>query len=245
MPQTYYDVLEVSPAASPETIRAAYKSLMQRNHPDRRAGGASDEQAKRINVAYQVLSDERQRAAYDAHLKSRPAPTPEATGTPPARKPVTLTPQQIEALLKPRRSWRWLQLTLLGVIAVAAFLIWRQTRPEPRLLLVGTAPFAQGVEPLDVLIDTSTIRRIGDQAQLVMLFRPHDGKPFLMAGESVLGATQVVAYDCSHRGYSSWQKRLALADGSSVPLPDAHGEVAPASAHDAALERACLPWWRR
>jgi len=63
---THYDNLKVSRDAPPEVIRAAYKSLSQKYHPDRHA---DSEQANRImrllNVAYEVLSDPVRRAEHD------------------------------------------------------------------------------------------------------------------------------------------------------------------------------------
>ena len=71
MKSTYYDVLGVSPAATPEIIHAAYRALMlkMRKHPD--LGGDSEE-AKRINEAYATLKDENRRAKYDAQLGKSP-----------------------------------------------------------------------------------------------------------------------------------------------------------------------------
>ena len=69
MPFTHYDTLEVSPKASAEVIRAAYKSLMQRHHPDKQGASApSGDRATHIAQAYSVLSDPGQRAAYDQTL---------------------------------------------------------------------------------------------------------------------------------------------------------------------------------
>ena len=63
---TYYDNLKVPPTASPETIRAAYRQLSQKHHPDRNSG---DPEAARImvliNVAYGALSDPARRARHD------------------------------------------------------------------------------------------------------------------------------------------------------------------------------------
>ena len=74
-----YEVLEVSPNASPEVIRAAYRNLMQRYHPDKLRGGADhDKTAEAINAAFQVLSDPATRARYDA--ESRPMPLALAGG---------------------------------------------------------------------------------------------------------------------------------------------------------------------
>ncbi|MBU1665834.1 MAG: J domain-containing protein [Gammaproteobacteria bacterium] len=63
---TYYDNLKVPRTASPETIRAAYRQLSQKHHPDRNSG---DPEAARImvliNVAYGALSDSARRAQHD------------------------------------------------------------------------------------------------------------------------------------------------------------------------------------
>ena len=59
----YYGVLEVSPRASPAVIAAAYKALMREHHPDKRG---DEEIAKKVNEAYDTLSDPKRKAAYDA-----------------------------------------------------------------------------------------------------------------------------------------------------------------------------------
>lgn len=67
----YYDLLEVSPRASPAVIRAAYKSLMQRYHPDK---NPDDPQLARMATevvhAFEVLSDEKRRQEYDRKLNA-------------------------------------------------------------------------------------------------------------------------------------------------------------------------------
>lgn len=65
----YYDILEVSRSASPEVIRAAYRSLMQRYHPDKNPGnGQAAARAVLVVQAYETLSDAARRAVYDATL---------------------------------------------------------------------------------------------------------------------------------------------------------------------------------
>jgi hypothetical protein len=72
---TLYDTLEVIPTASPETIQAAYRSLIGRYHPDRVAGlrpelqAAANARTKEINYAYDVLGDAGRRASYDRQLR--------------------------------------------------------------------------------------------------------------------------------------------------------------------------------
>jgi DnaJ-domain-containing protein 1 len=63
---THYELLGVSPSASPDTIRIAYKRLAVSLHPDRRQ--ADPQAAHRfalVSSAYAVLSDELRRAMYD------------------------------------------------------------------------------------------------------------------------------------------------------------------------------------
>lgn len=66
----YYEILEVSPKASPEVLKAAYKSLIQRYHPDRNPGDQkAAERSQSVVQAYQELSDPSRRAAYDLELQ--------------------------------------------------------------------------------------------------------------------------------------------------------------------------------
>ncbi|MCS7004926.1 MAG: DnaJ domain-containing protein [Cytophagales bacterium] len=65
----YYEILGVPPNASQAEIKAAYKKLAVRYHPDKNQGCAlSEEIFKQINAAYQTLSDTTRRAHYDAIL---------------------------------------------------------------------------------------------------------------------------------------------------------------------------------
>jgi curved DNA-binding protein CbpA len=72
-----YHVLQVQRHAAPEVIRAAYRALAWRYHPDH---GASPEGMVLLNHAWSILGDPKRRAAYDAGtLASRPSPTPATT----------------------------------------------------------------------------------------------------------------------------------------------------------------------
>lgn len=90
---THYDNLKIARNAPPEVIRAAYKALAQKYHPDKHAG--SDSAAKvllLINEAYAVLSDPRKKARHDAWINTqvaeitRLAPAQEATAALPKRR---------------------------------------------------------------------------------------------------------------------------------------------------------------
>ncbi len=67
----YYATLGVTPQAEDIVIKAAYRALAQRYHPDRFAGSANEANRKmaEINEAYGVLSDPVKRKAYDAEYQ--------------------------------------------------------------------------------------------------------------------------------------------------------------------------------
>lgn len=68
--QTFYEILEVSPSASPEVIKMAYKALVRKYHPDIYKGDINyaNEKIKEINIAYEVLGNDIKRREYDAEL---------------------------------------------------------------------------------------------------------------------------------------------------------------------------------
>jgi curved DNA-binding protein CbpA len=62
----YYEILEISKNATQEEIKKAFRRLAQKWHPDRNPGNSGAEaKFKKINEAYQVLSNSVERAAYD------------------------------------------------------------------------------------------------------------------------------------------------------------------------------------
>jgi DnaJ-class molecular chaperone len=83
MAKNYYLVLGISPNATPEQIRSAYRRKAKNLHPDRVGGGCEPFQA--VQEAYEVLGDPASRRAHDdqlareQHLPSAPrgiAPEP-------------------------------------------------------------------------------------------------------------------------------------------------------------------------
>jgi len=73
--RTHYDNLKVAVNAPDSVIRAAYKALCQKYHPDKYQG--SKEEGERIlkivRASYQVLSDPGKRARHDDWIKEQEA----------------------------------------------------------------------------------------------------------------------------------------------------------------------------
>lgn len=71
--RTYYEILGVPIAASPDEIKSAYRKLALKYHPDRNPGNSSAEaQFKEVNEAYGVLSDDGKKAMYDLNSRMDP-----------------------------------------------------------------------------------------------------------------------------------------------------------------------------
>ena len=73
MEENYYEILEVNKNASPEIIEKAYKTLVKKYHPDLQEDNLKniyEEKIKKINKAYDVLSNSEKRKNYDLNLNN-------------------------------------------------------------------------------------------------------------------------------------------------------------------------------
>ncbi len=70
-PVDYYEILQISTNAEPDTIHRVYRLLAQRFHPDNAETG-NEVHFRTLSEAYQVLSDPEKRAKYDVtHERQR------------------------------------------------------------------------------------------------------------------------------------------------------------------------------
>ena len=108
---TYYDVLQVERDATPERVRAAYRKLAQKYHPDKMPGNANAVRAMAaINAAYEVLSDPHRRTEHDVWIRRAERPARPA--------PATALPQNLWTFLHPSTSWPWYLLFGTTVFAI-------------------------------------------------------------------------------------------------------------------------------
>jgi TonB family protein len=134
---THYDNLKVSRNAPPEVIRAAYKALSQRYHPDKNSSPDATRIMKILNEAYEVLGDPERRQLYDARLnvdsehtahtseqatsgknsdEAPPRPEPQTDGTTESERPTAATTQPMQRTSTKRRSgWIW----IIGIMVAA------------------------------------------------------------------------------------------------------------------------------
>jgi curved DNA-binding protein len=66
----FYEALQVSPSAEPETIHRVYRLLAQRWHPDNQETG-DVARFRAVHAAYVVLSDPEKRAQFDVQYESQ------------------------------------------------------------------------------------------------------------------------------------------------------------------------------
>lgn len=63
--QNHYAILGVSPGATPEVIKTSYRRKANQYHPDKNPSLDAAARFREVQEAYEVLSDETRRKAYD------------------------------------------------------------------------------------------------------------------------------------------------------------------------------------
>ena len=131
--KTHYGTLGVSHSAEDVVIRAAYRALSQRYHPDLNAGDVvAEAKMVEINAAYAILSDSKSRAAYDAVLANlgRPATAPDDVQS--RVKPVSARPPAGPASTISATRKKWFPKVFAAVILAAVGLLVLREFTLPR-----------------------------------------------------------------------------------------------------------------
>jgi curved DNA-binding protein len=71
MDKDYYKIMGVTPNASEQEIKTAYRRLARKYHPDISKESNAEEQFKEMGEAYETLRDPKKRAEYDQSIKNR------------------------------------------------------------------------------------------------------------------------------------------------------------------------------
>jgi molecular chaperone DnaJ len=134
--RSHYDILGVTPSASPEDIRTAYRRLARLHHPDVSGVDASASEMAAINSAWSVLSDPVSRFNYDRQQQTSVGASRDA------REETEATNEAIRVKMTGpvRIPWRgFLFFSLLGVVGVLTLHAFsKPSGPvRPDLLLVA------------------------------------------------------------------------------------------------------------
>lgn len=116
-PLDYYALLQVTPDATQEELRSAYKRLAFLYHPDHSDQPDANERMKLLNEAYAVLSNQEKRYLYDLERERHEEPTqpvrtqPERAAQEVEREPAPAPAQAQEAQPRPARPSKfWMEL---------------------------------------------------------------------------------------------------------------------------------------
>jgi curved DNA-binding protein CbpA len=101
--KNYYRVLRIGSTADDSAIKAAFRRLALRHHPDRARDTRAADRFREIRDAYEVLSDPERRERYDAVYHARRAAVRRGFAV------------QRREILAPRRAGFGLTLDVLGV----------------------------------------------------------------------------------------------------------------------------------
>lgn len=121
----HYAALGVSPTSDDEVIRAAFKAMMLKYHPDTNKSAGATAKAASINAAFSILGDPTKRAAYDQvrsskASRSRTSPPDSAASEPAKSPPETGTSEASSKNSDIGGIFVLLSAAALGVLALAS-----------------------------------------------------------------------------------------------------------------------------
>jgi len=160
----YYQILGISPTASPQEIKEAWLFSLKAFHPDKFADASRHQQAiaeartQAINEAYRVLSDPVSRSVYDRDYfretsyknpSSTIAPTSPPEKSSASQRSAPLAKKLLTGLLSSARRKTLRLATFVGlvIVAIVGLLFLQQRPPTNRSATVSEPPFTQIIIP--------------------------------------------------------------------------------------------------
>lgn len=189
--ETLYDTLKVSEDAPMEVIRAAYKTLASKYHPDKNPGDAdAAAMMQKLNRAYEVLGDPEQRAQYDESIWRVRSPKSLYSEPPAPTAPPTATVVQRAAkpLGKFQQIWlpiilAALSVKLLGAVgAIALVLVYYWLLPRKGGVIASVAGVLCGVAATTIVTGVlvngaqNSSRVVLQNAPVQPKLKPFEGK---------------------------------------------------------------------
>ena len=173
MQQTHYDTLKVSRDAPIEVIRAAYRVLSQKYHPDRHpADSAAADTMGLLNQAYEVLSDPKRRHAHDVWIRQVEAESSHVrTSKATASRPARVDPEQeigSDAALMDRIALHLRQFGILygSALLVVSLVVVLSVAHEPQMnSFVAATPPPEDREAIVRQVAREVMLRRGDGAK--------------------------------------------------------------------------------
>lgn len=212
MSKTLYDLLEVSPGASAESIAAAHKRLAEKYHPHAphnqnvADGGEALNRFKAINDAFQVLSRPESRQRYDLQLASKAeAATTGTTGAAPA--------------LPPSRRLGWVAVLLAGAALLGSWQYQSRQEAERVRALAEVERQAKERRALELAAELEKTRLLQEaaearqQAQLQAQAERDAQRSYEIANaraDAALRAREVAAANAARENRRQQQQVLAL-----------------------------------
>jgi hypothetical protein len=200
----YYAILGVHPTAEDIVIRAAYKALAQRYHPDRFAG-SPDEAHRRMSdltKAYEVLADPVRRQKYDRRRLTYTQSVATYFNSSPRDTPPALDPLDLRsAAAKRKRSRLALSALMVAVVALSIFNLF-QYSPQLKERLSASAPVpappadARSRRATDASITGAVTAAPGDLPQVASPVKPRNlpiGQGSVSAPDATVPDTQAPA----------------------------------------------------